>query len=142
TAWRLVDDGQTVLIFCPLKASVNAFAKIIVDLHGRGALQSVFDGNPGDLASAITIGEAWFGREHPILAGLRLGAAIHDGSLSAAYRIELEKLLHRGALKVTVSSPTLAQGLNLSASALVMHGLWRNRELIKASEFRNVVRRA
>lgn len=142
TAWRLVDDGQTVLIFCPLKASVNAFAKIIVDLHGRGALQSVFGGDPGDLSSAITIGEEWFGREHPILACLRLGVAIHHGSLPAPYRRELERLLQRGALKVTVSSPTLAQGLNLSASALVMHGLWRNRELIKASEFRNVVGRA
>ena len=32
TAWRLVDDGQTVLIFCPLKSSVNAFAKVIA-LH-------------------------------------------------------------------------------------------------------------
>ncbi|MGO2092102.1 MAG: DEAD/DEAH box helicase [Microbacterium gubbeenense] len=142
TAWRLVDDGQTVLIFCPLKASVNAFAKIIVDLHGRGALQSVYHGDPGDLASAITIGEEWFGREHPILACLRLGVAIHHGSLPAPYRREIERLLQRGALKVTVSSPTLAQGLNLSASALVMHGLWRNRELIKASEFRNVVGRA
>lgn len=142
TAWRLVDDGQTVLIFCPLKASVNAFAKVIVDLHGRGALRSVFDGDPGDLASAITIGEEWFGRDHPILACLRLGVAIHHGSLPAPYRREVERLLQRGALKVTVSSPTLAQGLNLSASALVMHSLWRNRELIKASEFRNIVGRA
>lgn len=142
TAWRLVDDGQTVLIFCPLKASVNAFAKVIVDLHGRGALRSVFDGDPGDLASAITIGEEWFGRDHPILACLRLGVAIHHGSLPAPYRREIERLLQRRALKVTVSSPTLAQGLNLSASALVMHSLWRNRELIKASEFRNVVGRA
>lgn len=142
TAWRLVDDGQTVLIFCPLKASVNAFAKVIVDLHGRGALRSVFDGDPGDLASAITIGEEWFGRDHPILACLRLGVAIHHGSLPAPYRREVERLLQRGALKVTVSSPTLAQGLNLSASALVTHSLWRNRELIKASEFRNIVGRA
>lgn len=47
----------------------------------------------------------------------------------------MERLLQRGALKVTVSSPTLAQGLNLSASALRVHSLWRNRELIKASEF-------
>lgn len=142
TAWRLVDDGQTVLIFCPLKSSVNAFAKVIVDLHARGALGSVFEGDPGDLASAITIGEEWFGRDHPILACLRLGVAIHHGSLPAPYRREVERLLQRGALKVTVSSPTLAQGLNLSASALVMHSLWRNRELIKASEFRNIVGRA
>jgi len=142
TAWRLVDDGQTVLIFCPLKSSVNAFAKVIVDLHRRRALRSVFDGDPGDLASAITAGEEWLGRDHPILACLKLGVAIHHGSLPAPYRREIERLLQRGALKVTVSSPTLAQGLNLSASALVMHSLWRNRELIKASEFRNIVGRA
>lgn len=142
TAWRLVDDGQTVLIFCPVKSSVNAFVKVIVDLHARGALRSVFDGDPGDLASAITIGEEWFGPDHPILACLRLGVVIHHGSLPAPYRREVERLLQRGVLKVTVSSPTLAQGLNLSASTLVMHSLWRNGELIKASEFRNVVGRA
>lgn len=142
TAWRLIDDGQTVLIFCPRKDSVNALAKVVVDLHGRGALRSVFEGDPGELATTITIGEEWFGRDHPILACLRLGVAIHHGSLPTPYRREVERLIQRGALKVTVSSPTLAQGLNLSASALVMHSLWRNRELIKASEFRNIVGRA
>ena len=142
TAWRLVDDGQTVLIFCPLKASVNAFANVIVTLHRQGALRSVFEGDPRDLAAAITIGEEWFGPDHPILTCLRLGVAIHHGSLPAPYRREIERLLGRGALNVTVSSPTLAQGLNLSASALVMHSLWRNRQLIKASEFRNIVGRA
>lgn len=142
TAWRFVDDGQTVLIFCPRKSSVNAFAKVIVDLHGRGALRSVFDGDPADLAAALTIGEEWLGREHPILACLRLGVAIHHGSLPSPYRREIERLLQRGALKVTVSSPTLAQGLNLSASALVVHSLWGVRRKITASEFRNIVGRA
>ncbi|WP_249221203.1 DEAD/DEAH box helicase [Cupriavidus sp. KK10] len=36
TAWRLVDDGQTVLIFCPRRVSVLPFAEAIVDLHSRG----------------------------------------------------------------------------------------------------------
>lgn len=142
TAWRFVDDGQTVLIFCPLKKSVNAFAKAIITLHEQGALRSLFDGNPDDLASAVTIGEEWFGSDHPVLACLRLGVAIHHGSLPAPYRREVEKLLQRGVLKVTVSSPTLAQGLNLSASVLVMHSIWRNGQLIGSSEFRNVVGRA
>lgn len=142
TAWRLVDDDQTVLIFCPLKKSVNSFAGTIVDLHSRGALRNVFDGDPGELATAITIGEEWLGPDHPILGCLRLGVAIHHGSLPAPYRSEIEKLLRKGLLKVTISSPTLAQGLNLSASALVVFSLWRNRELIKTSEFRNIVGRA
>ncbi|MCV5886774.1 DEAD/DEAH box helicase, partial [Escherichia coli] len=38
TAWRLVRDGQTVLIYCPERRSVEPFAKVIVDLHSRGAL--------------------------------------------------------------------------------------------------------
>ena len=32
-AWRLVDDGQTVLIFCPIRRSVEPFADVVVDLH-------------------------------------------------------------------------------------------------------------
>lgn len=142
TAWRLIEDGQTVLIFCPLKKSVNALARAIVDLSKRGALRSVFDADPDDLATAITIGEEWFGRDDPILECLRLGVAVHHGSLPAPYRSAIEDLLRKGLLKVTVSSPTLAQGLNLSASALVVHSIWRNGELIKASEFHNIVGRA
>lgn len=141
-AWQLVDDGQTVLIFCPLKASVNAFAGIIVNLHRQGALQSVFEGDPAQLSTALAIGEEWFGTDHPILACLRLGVAIHHGSLPSPYRKEVERLLQNGALKVTVSSPTLAQGLNLSASALIVHSIWRNGQVIESSEFRNIVGRA
>lgn len=142
TAWQLVGDGQTVLIFCPLKASVNAFASVIVRLHAQGALRNVFEGDPNQLKTALTIGEEWFGSDHAILACLRLGVAIHHGSLPSPYRREVEKLLQQGVLKITVSSPTLAQGLNLSASALVVHSIWRNREVIRASEFRNIVGRA
>ncbi|RVT19982.1 DEAD/DEAH box helicase, partial [Enterobacter hormaechei] len=47
-----------------------------------------------------------------------------------------------GILKVTISSPTLAQGLNLSATAVVMHSLYRHGEMIKVSEFKNVIGRA
>ena len=46
TAWRLVEDGQTVLIFCPERRSVEPFADVIVDLHERGALRSLLEGDP------------------------------------------------------------------------------------------------
>src|SRR5699024_5422085 len=41
-----------------------------------------------------------------------------------------------------ISSPTLAQGLNLSATAVVMHSLHRYGEVINVSEFKNVIGRA
>ncbi|MGJ0193473.1 DEAD/DEAH box helicase [Pantoea sp. RRHST58] len=142
TAWRLVEDGQTVLIYCPLRKSVEPFADIIVDLNQRGLLRSLFEGDVDVLDRAIALGEEWLGAQSPILTCLRLGVALHHGALPAAYRKEVERLLRDGVLKVTVSSPTLAQGLNLSATAIVMHSLHRNGELINISEFRNVIGRA
>lgn len=142
TAWRLVEDGQTVLIYCPQRRSVEPFADVIVDLHERGALASLLTNNPNLLNTALTLGEEWLGVDHPILRCLKLGVALHHGALPTAYRKEVERLLRDGVLKVTISSPTLAQGLNLSATAVVMHSLHRAGERIEASEFKNVIGRA
>ena len=142
TAWRLVDEGQTVLIYCPLRKSVEPFADVIVDLHERGALRSLLEVDANVLKTATVLGEEWLGPNSAILKCLRLGVALHHGALPTAYRKEVERLLQEGILKVTISSPTLSQGLNLSATALVMHSLHRNRKRIEISEFRNVTGRA
>lgn len=142
TAWRLVSDGQTVLIYCPERRSVEPFAKVIVELHSRGALASLLTVDPAVLRTAIALGEEWLGPNSDILKCLKLGVALHHGALPTAYRKEVERLLRDGVLKVTISSPTLAQGLNLSATAVVMHSLYRHGEKIKVSEFKNVIGRA
>ncbi|SEG76712.1 DEAD/DEAH box helicase [Bosea lathyri] len=142
TAWRLVDDGQTVLIYCPQRRSVEPFAKVIVDLHERGALRSLLAIDPAALQTAVALGEEWLGNNSDILKCLRLGVALHHGALPTAFRKEVERLLRDGILKVTISSPTLAQGLNLSATVIVMHSLYRHGEKIKVSEFKNVIGRA
>lgn len=142
TAWRLIEDGQTVLIFCPERRSVEPFAEVIVDLHERGALRSLLEADPAVLSTAIALGEEWLGPNSAILKCLRLGVALHHGALPTAYRKEVERLLRDSVLKVTISSPTLAQGLNLSATAVAMHSLHRNGERIEISEFKNVIGRA
>ncbi|HEY0921699.1 DEAD/DEAH box helicase [Rheinheimera pacifica] len=142
TAWRLIEDGQTVLIFCPERRSVEPFAEVIVDLHERGALRSLLEVDTALLDTAIALGEEWLGQNSMVLHCLRLGVALHHGALPTAYRKEVERLLRDNVLKVTISSPTLAQGLNLSATAVVMHSLHRNREMIEVSEFKNVIGRA
>ena len=142
TAWRLVEDGQTVLIFCPQKRSVAPFAKSIADLHERGVLESLFEVGQDVLGDALTIGTEWFGQDHVLLKCLRLGVAIHHGALPTPYRKEVERLLRKGVLKVTISSPTLSQGLNLSATVLVMHSLYRSGSIIDNSEFKNIKGRA
>jgi len=142
TAWRLIEEGQTVLIFCPQRSSVEPYAEVIVDLHERGALPSLLRDDPEILNTAITLGEEWLGRNSVILRCLRLGVALHHGALPTSYRKEVERLLRENVLKVTISSPTLAQGLNLSATAVIMHSLYRHGELIDVAEFKNVIGRA
>jgi hypothetical protein len=142
TAWRLVEDGQTVLIFCPERRSVEPFAHVIVDLHERGALRSLLEADPVVLNTAVALGEEWLGTGSAILKCLRLGVALHHGALPTAYRKEVESLLRDNVLKVTISSPTLAQGINLSATAVIMHSLHRAGERIEISEFKNVIGRA
>ncbi len=141
-AWRLVKDRQTVLVFCPQKNSVFSLAKKIVQLHSQGLLNPLLEGGDDLLDAAIVVGEEWFGHDHPLLQCLRLGVAVHHGSLPTPYRREVERLLRTGNLKVTISSPTLAQGLNLSATALIMFSIYRAGKLIPGSEFKNIKGRA
>lgn len=141
TAWRLVEEGQSVLVFCPQRNSVEPYAREIIRLHNQGLLSSVLPPDV-ELSDALAVGAEWFGADHPILRCLQLGVAIHHGALPGPFRREMERLLQQGILKVTIASPTLAQGLNLSASAVLFHGLRRGRERLKGSEFANVIGRA
>ena len=111
-------------------------------MHERGALRSLLEVDANVLNTAIALGEEWLGPNNAILKCLRLGVAVHHGALPTAYRKEVERLLQEGILRVTISSPTLAQGLNLSATALVMYSLHRSGKRIEISEFRNVTGRA
>jgi len=142
TAWKLTDDGHTVLIYCPLKKFVNSFAKDIIDLHKRGALGFVLSVPMKKIELAISLGKEWLGESHAIVECLKIGVAVHHGNLPTPFRKEMEKLLREGILKITISSPTLAQGLNLAATAVIIYSLSRNRKTIDVSEFKNVIGRA
>ena len=146
TAWRLLEEGQSVIIYCPQRVSVGPYAKSIVDVVSKGFIDSALRCEEGTLDDALAIGGEWLGEAHPVVKCLSLGVAIHHGALPTPFRKEVERLLRDGALKVTVSSPTLAQGLNLTATSIVMHDVKHRRhgqwETIAPSEFKNVVGRA
>ncbi|KZN51504.1 hypothetical protein N474_23980 [Pseudoalteromonas luteoviolacea CPMOR-2] len=142
SAWKLAEDNHTVLIYCPQRNSVDGFAEAIVDLNKRGALESVLSVPESKIELADTLGSEWLGENHPILECLKIGVAVHHGALPTPFRKEMENLLREGVLKITVSSPTLAQGLNLAATAVIVHSLYRSGKLIDASEFKNVIGRA
>ncbi len=95
----------------------------------------------GGIQKAIRIGEEWLGAGHVAIQALRLGVAVHHGQLPRPFLAEIENLLRRRVLTVAISSPTLAQGVDLSFGVLVFSSLWRSGEVMKPKEFANVVGR-
>jgi hypothetical protein len=140
-AWKFAEEGKRVLIFCTQRDHVYGYATTVNDLIERGFLPELLDEND-DIERALSVGGEWLGLEHPAVVCLRHGLAIHHGRLPGAFLREVERLLAAGVLKITVASPTLAQGLNLNAAVLLIPSLYRSGQLLSGEEFANVAGRA
>ncbi|WP_425624355.1 DEAD/DEAH box helicase [Agrobacterium radiobacter] len=140
-AWEFAAQGKRTLIFSTQANWVEGYGKQVVDLCRRGYLSPLLDGE-GAIARALEVGKEWLGENHPAVASLKAGVAIHHGRLPSPFLRELEMLLSEGVLKVIVASPTLSQGLNLNAAVLLVPALYRAGEKIKGEEFANVAGRA
>lgn len=140
-AWEFAIQGRRTLIFSTQANWVESYGRQIVNLCRRGYLESLLE-DEASIARALEIGKEWLGEDHPAVACLKQGVAIHYGRLPSPFLRELEALLSDGVLKVIVASPTLSQGLNLNAAVLLVPTLYRASEKIKGEEFANVAGRA
>ena len=140
-AWEFASQGKRTLIFSTQANWVESYGKQVVDLCKRGYLDSLLE-DEAPITRALEVGKEWLGEDHPAVACLRAGVAIHHGRLPSPFLRELEVLLSEGVLKVIVASPTLSQGLNLNAAVLLVPALYRAAEKIKGEEFANVAGRA
>lgn len=95
-----------------------------------------------DISRALEVGREWLGENHAAVQCLRLGVAVHHARLPNPFLREVERLLNEGVLKVTIASPTIAQGLNLNAAALLVPSLYRAGIALTGEEFANVAGRA
>lgn len=141
TAWNFIRQDQQVLIYSPRRVSVETLGNLAL-LCLKQKVLTPFDFPTETFRNAINSGIEWLGGDHPVVQCLRSGIVLHHGGLPIAYRTEIERLLHRGDCKLVIASPTLAQGLNLSASVLLVSSIYRMGEVIEAREFANVVGRA
>jgi len=140
-AWRFVDQQKDVLVYCVLRKSVEALGSLILECIRHKVLTTL--GAPTQrVKDAMAVGAEWLGADHPAVACLEHGVALHHGGLPRPFLNEVERLLRAGDCRLTIASPTLAQGLNLSASVLLVPSIWRNQEIIPPAEFANVAGRA
>jgi len=140
-AWRLMDQDKDVLIYCPLRVSVETLGKAALKCIEHGVLDSRGARNQR-VRNAMLTGSEWLGDDHPAVRCLEHGVALHHGGLPRPFLAEVEALLRSGDCRLTIASPTLAQGLNLSASVLLVPSIWRNGKTIPPAEFANVAGRA
>ena len=141
TAWRFVAQDKDVLIYCSLRISVETLGKLVVRCVKQGVLGAWH--TSGRLArNAVAMGVEWLGEAHAAVRCLEYGVALHHGGLPRPFLNEVEGFMRTRECRVIIASPTLAQGLNLSASVLLVPSIWRNRSIIPAVEFANVAGRA
>ena len=139
-AWRFAKDGKHTMIFITQANWVEGYGARATELVDKDYLPSLL-ADPSEVKMALTIGSEWLGPDHPAVKCLRCGVAMHHGKLPSPFLREVERLLVSGAIKVTVASPTLAQGLNLNAAVLLVPYLVRKGRLISSEEFANVAGR-
>lgn len=140
-AQAFIKDDMRVLVYCPLRKSVETMAKLVLSLHKIAAFPALLD-DDDRIKRAIFVGEEWLGADHVAVKALRLGVAVHHAGLPRPFLAELEALLADKDLKMVVASPTLAQGVDLSCSALLFQSIYRNSTTIPPDEFANVIGRA
>lgn len=141
SAWKFAEQGKRSLVFCTQANWVEGYGTRAVELVRRGYLETLVD-DEAPLARALEVGGEWLGANHPVVAAMRVGVAIHHGKLPQPFLREMELLLGSGTLKVIVASPTLSQGLNLNAAVLLVPYLVRAQQTISGEEFANVAGRA
>lgn len=140
-AWKFLNQGKKVLIYSPLRSSVEVLGKLVSKLISQRVI-APYKVESEALKQAKLVGIEWLGADHPAVKCLKFGVALHHGGLPRPFLAEIEKLLKMGECELTIASPTLAQGLNLSASVLLVPSITRVKETIPATEFANVAGRA
>lgn len=142
-ARAFLDRDHSVLVYCPQRRSVEATANAFLKACAAGFFPSQLP--PSErrrIAGAVRIGREWLGDDHPAVACLKIGVAVHHGALPRQFLGEIESLLRSRCLRVCVCSPTLAQGVDLNFSVLLFRSIYRLKDrTIDAKEFANVVGR-
>ena len=141
TAWRFIRRGQRVLIYTPLRRSVETLGRLVLKSVEQGVLTPL-KGMDNRVQDAVNTGTEWLGEDHPAVQCLQYGVVLHHGGLPRVFLSEVERILRSGDCPLVIASPTLAQGLNLSASVLLVPSIFRNRNTIPSDEFANVAGRA
>lgn len=82
-AWEFAGQGKRTLIFLTQANWVEGYGKLAVKLCNRGYLESLLEDEAS--IARLEVGKEWLGEDHPAVASLKAGVAIHHGRFQARF---------------------------------------------------------
>ncbi len=124
-AMTLVAEGQHVIVFCPTKVNVRSLAKLLLahlpaqktkSTFRRRSFEKVVRGARGVLGTQERLSK------EDVDDMVRTGVGVHHADLDTDCRGAFENAYKNGLLRVLVATSTLAQGVNMPATVVVICG--------------------
>lgn len=83
-AWQFAQQGKRTLVFSTQANWVEGYGEAAVELHRRGYLPTLLE-DEASVLQALEVGREWLGDQHPAVACLKLGVAVHHGRLPSPF---------------------------------------------------------
>jgi superfamily II DNA/RNA helicase len=139
TAWRILERRDSVMIYCPRKASTIAGANRLAQVLSSGTLTG-FDNQLTAVENALL--DEWLPADDEVAICLRAGVVTLHADIPPPIKQIMYRLLAEQKARIIVASPAIAQGVDVAVSAVIFQSLYKSNEVIAADEFWNVAGRA
>jgi hypothetical protein len=139
TAVRLSAIGP-VMIFSGRAISVPKLAEAVLLALGSAPQAHTWPENEWRVFEAVCNEELC--PDAIELRAARVGVVCHSARLSQQVRIALENLMHSKAPKIIIATTTLAQGVNIGISSVIIANPYTGKDLIDKRDFWNICGRA
>lgn len=126
-AAKLVASQKSVLIYCPVVASVEKVCRQYLSALQVGFIAPfpISDNGEEQINRAVRIAEETLPRGSNIIRALQSGLAVHHGQLPRAYLREVDRIISLSVVRAVVASPTVNAGLNIAATCVLFNGCGR-----------------
>jgi len=139
TAVRLASNG-TVMIFCARAVSIKGQAEKVLLALGRSPEDFNWDPCFWNTFESVCLEE--LPKDDIVLKAARKGVICHCDRLPTLVRIAIEKLMRSRPPLIIVATSTLAQGVNIGISSVIVASVYQGKTPMNGRDFWNVCGRA
>lgn len=139
TAVRLAQNG-TVMIYSARANSINRLAKSVLLALGENPEDYLWDSSLWAVFQSVCAEE--LSVNDIVLTAARKGVICHNNRLPTLVRIAIERLMRSKPPIIIIASSTLAQGVNIGISTVIVATPYFGKEPISHRDFWNICGRA